>query len=660
MQSKSPSLVVVKLVLVGRRKDYVIPFSEGVNIVYGDSATGKSSILECINYLLGSSKFVYDREIELSVKFIMMEVLLNGKHHVIKRDIFHPNDPIEVYLTDIAGVDTVFPKKFAPNFGVKEAADGYFSDFLMTALNIPAIKMRQSPSRPDSEMVRLSFRDVFKYCYLKQDDVGSKSLLGGGNYVVESKNKETFKYIFNLLDTKVSDAQEELSALMEKRNNLKRKYDAVSDFLRETQFNSEFDLSDADREFANQEKGLREQLNEVNSAMTADNETYNFLKSTLSELFTSISLAESDMSKSISSVDRYIRLRNDYQNDIDKLKSIRTAQSVIGAPSESFSCPVCDSTVPLSRIKDDFSIDEGDRAGQEVNALVRRLHDLTELVQAEQDKQNHLSARLKSLYEERDRARRLLDEEMAETITPYLSERDGLSAELAKLGERRKQVQHELRVRNQQKLILQEILSLDDNASSMQEKLDALKASAPSLEGVLSAIGDSLHTYLTNVKIKDLRDVSIGKRSFLPILRNRDYRDFTSGGLRTILSIGYFVSVLETAMNTQTNLPTFLMIDTVGKYLGKTKTNASKTNLTEDANEEVTDPSKYLNIYLHMFKVAAQAALTDTRAQIILVDNDVPPQIAAQFGTTIAAHFSSAGANGLAKGLIDDAYLLDQ
>jgi AAA15 family ATPase/GTPase len=55
MLEQKPSIVIQKLVLVGRRKNYVIPFSEGVNIVYGDSATGKSSVLECINYLFGSS-----------------------------------------------------------------------------------------------------------------------------------------------------------------------------------------------------------------------------------------------------------------------------------------------------------------------------------------------------------------------------------------------------------------------------------------------------------------------------------------------------------------------------------------------------------------------------------------------------------------------------
>ena len=34
------SILINQLILVGIRKNYVIPFFRGVNIIYGDSATG--------------------------------------------------------------------------------------------------------------------------------------------------------------------------------------------------------------------------------------------------------------------------------------------------------------------------------------------------------------------------------------------------------------------------------------------------------------------------------------------------------------------------------------------------------------------------------------------------------------------------------------------
>lgn len=660
MKNNKPSIIIKQLILVGSRKNYTIPFTEGVNIIYGDSATGKSSVLECINYLLGGSKLIYDREIESSVQLLMMEVMFNGRPHVIKRNIFRPGDLIEVHIADLNSSETVFPKKFAPKFNEKPGPDGYFSDFLMSALSIPNIKTRQAPSKMDSQMVRLSFRDVFKYCYLRQDDVGSRGLLGSGNYIFETKNKETFKYLFNLLDTNISDLQAEIALLTSSRNKIKNKYDAVTDFLRETEFTTEYALLDEEKLLSKQQKAIKDQLDFVNSRMVASNENYTFLKETLRELVGTIAAKEKDVTETDMSIDRYVRLKNDYQNDIEKLKSIRLARSVIGNPAESFSCPLCDSTVDLSNVKNEHSLADDDRAAQEANALARRIRDLDILIQSERDKRHRLILELKSLTEDRDKARLLLDEETGRMISPYLSERDGLSTELARLREQQKQIAHAIKIRNQQKAILEEVANNDARLDKMQKRLRELLEAAPSLDDILSDLGDFLSAYLRHVKIKDQREVSVSKRTFLPVLRGRDYREMTSGGLRTILSIGHHLSVLEAAITRQSNLPTFLMIDTVGKYLGKTQSKYSKeTNIDEDRREGLSDPGKYLNIYTYMFAAAERAKRNNVATQIILVDNDVPPEVQRKFAGSVVAHFNSEGTNGLPRGLIDDAYLFN-
>lgn len=656
MSAKKPSINISRLVLVGARKDYEVYFSKGVNIVYGDSATGKSSILECINYAFGSKKLDYDREIESAVDYVQLEVEFNGKPYVIRRNVFRPVDFIEVYAADLASMNAVFPKKYTPFFNADAGPDGYYSDFLMDALNLPSVRMRQAPSRADSIMVRLSFRDLFKYCYLKQDDVGGKGLLGAGT-VIETKNKETFKYIFNLLDTNVSDAQAALSALASEHAKLIEKYKLVSDFLRETEFDSEATLVDSDLELADQEVALRLQLNLLNKSMVADSDNYKTLRIALDDISTKIKYVEKQKNDAKTSVDRYVRLKNDYQNDISKLKSARHAKSVIGRPEESFSCPVCDSSVSLEIIKQNFSITDEDRVAQEVNSLVRRIRELDDLVRFEKEKIVALERGLRELSADRDKARRLIDDEMSQMVTPYLSERDGIASELAKTEERRRRVFHLLKVRNQQKQILASVSDYAEKIERMEEKLSNLKAAAPSLATTLSSLGDFLGEYLRHVKVKDQRDVSISTRSFLPVFRGRDYRDITSGGLRTVLSIGHFLGLAKSAISSEINLPSFLMIDTVGKYLGKTQARYTETSGVEDTMEELSDPQKYMNMYEYMFLLAESAEKNGEICQIILVDNDLPPDIQAKYDTSVVAHFSKVGSDGLPRGLIDDAYL---
>ena len=91
------SILIHQLVVVGTRKNYTVNFNPGVNIIYGDSATGKSSILDLIDYLLGSKKFDLYPEITAAARYAILDVTLNEVRYTIKRDIFDPSRPIEVY-----------------------------------------------------------------------------------------------------------------------------------------------------------------------------------------------------------------------------------------------------------------------------------------------------------------------------------------------------------------------------------------------------------------------------------------------------------------------------------------------------------------------------------------------------------------------------------
>ncbi len=105
------NILINELVVVGHEKKYRVNFYKGVNIIYGDSATGKSSILNLIDYLLGAKKFDLYPEIEASGKYAVLDLELNGNRYTIKRDIFNPKLPIEVYPCSFDDVDNYACKK---------------------------------------------------------------------------------------------------------------------------------------------------------------------------------------------------------------------------------------------------------------------------------------------------------------------------------------------------------------------------------------------------------------------------------------------------------------------------------------------------------------------------------------------------------------------
>lgn len=119
------------------------------------------------------------------------------------------------------------------------------------------------------------------------------------------------------------------------------------------------------------------------------------------------------------------------------------------------------------------------------------------------------------------------------------------------------------------------------------------------MEGILQGLGDRFSQYLKGINIKNRTGIKISESYYIPVIREKEYFKITSGGLRTISSIGYLLSILDYAIDHNVNHPLLLIFDTVGKYLGKqTKEKYSKETLAfEDDLEGMSDPMKYQNIY---------------------------------------------------------------
>jgi len=646
-----------RLILVGHRKNYTTTFFPGVNIIYGDSDTGKSSILEFVNYLLGSGEIELADEVSSSVRYAVLDITINGSTFTVKRDIFKPKDRIEVYPCIFEECSSYYPKKFASSYSDTNAPDGFYSDFLLDALNFPKVKIKVSPSQAVSELKRLSFRSLFKFAYLNQDEVGGKSFLDLGNWVQATSNREVFKYIFNVLDSSITELQAEISEKYKESNRIKNKYDAVSEFLRETDHESPESLDAEIDQIDGQLELLMTELAVINKSMVSDSDTYRELKAYLNELALLEKSAALKIKSTSDQIDQYVRLRNDYENDIQKINSIKTSASRLGEASITQApCPVCDNVVSIEDQTSSYQLNSDAMLSDELKSLSKRKSNLNVLISDLQEQQRTLLKDQSVFKSDILKARDLIDTEAREMITPFLTQRDTFVQEIAKHQQIRKKLADDLKIRNQQEKIYKSYELLKASITSLEEQLEKLKQNAPDLDGILSVLGDHLNAYLKSVKIKNRTNIGIRKSTLAPVVRDRDYYKITSGGLRTITSIGYMLSLLEYSIDHDINHPRFLMLDTVGKYLGKTTKAkyAQETVASEDSQEGISDPEKYQNIYESILATANRADELGVPCQVILVDNDVPDSFVSRFRAYIVANFSSTQNNGLPSGLIDD------
>ena len=653
----SSYLNVNRLILVGVRKNYITEFGSGVNIIYGDSDTGKSSILEFINYLLGASDIELADEVKGSVKIAALEIEINNETYTVKRDIYNTKELVEVYPCKFDDCAEFYPKKLYPVYNNSKTTTGFYPDFLLDALNYPKVKIKEAPTQVNSKLKRLGFRGIFKYCYLNQDDVGSKGFLDLGNWVKAVSNKEVFKYIFRVLDSSISELEAVISEKSREAISVKNKFNAVSEFLRDTDCETLENIDDSIESIDTTLELLRDELKKINKSMTASSTNYNELKSIFGELQLKEKSANLQIAKCQELLDKYIRLRNDYDNDINKLESSISAKTRIGEVTvESSPCPICDSEIAFNPEGSTYEDSRCSSLSNELASVKKRKIDIKDLI-------NTYSSKYKNLIKERVlyqkdlvKIRQMLDTESSEMITPYLTQRDTLVKEIAYHEKMRESYASSLKIRNQQNQMFKSFEKLNDDIALLQEQLEDMKKSAPDLTGILSDLGDRLNKILSFVNIKNRRGIGVSSSTFAPVVRDKDYQKLTSGGLRTITSIGYMLALLEVSIKSDVYHPRLLMIDTVGKYLGKTTKSKyiSETNTVDDGKEGIGDPQKYKNLYDCILKVANYAEENRQRCQIILVDNDVPDSFVERYKDFIVAHYSSIGENGLKFGLIDD------
>ncbi|KIN35378.1 AAA family ATPase [Bacillus subtilis] len=656
MVVKSPKLIINKMVLIGRSKSYHVNFENGINIIHGDSDTGKSSILNLIDYLLGSKKvYMYD-EIEQHGKYALLEVSLSNKVYTIKRDIFNPKADIEVFSSNIENIENVFPLEYSPNYE-KEGAAGYFSDFLLSSLNIPIIKVKKSPSKDNSPMVRLSFRDIFKYCYFDQDDVGSRDLLDRKNYSLMAKNKETFKFLHNVLDTQITELQNMIGEKVREKKEIENKYGAISSFLLETKLSTEGSLQAEKEELNEKLIFLEKEKNKITDKMKSNNAEMEELRSVVLEIEQKINILFTKKSHKEAQLEQNLRLRKEYYNDINKLQTVLQVKVSISMLNyKVVECPLCDSRMETSEIKKHFIEHNEDVLKKEINSIKNRSKDLNKIVDELRDELFIIEDEIISNRTQLDKAKSILDTKAETFISPYISQRDMVISELSSYKEQLDKVKYFLKVRSQLSELKQKQEVIANQISELDSRLESLKEQTPSVEETLSDLGTYLKEFLEYIPIKNAYGISFSEKTFLPIVRDRDYIDLTSGGLRTLVSVGYITSILKNSLTNETNFPSLIMLDTIGKYLGKTKKYSEDADGAKESKiEGLDDPKKYIRIYDYLQKMSNDFLEKGIEHQIILVDNDFPDDLEKDFAQYVVKRFSTEDKEGYEIGFINNA-----
>ena len=89
------------------------------------------------------------------------------------------------------------------------------SDLLFFLSGVKPPRVRKSKVKDDSDIHRLSLRDLLWYCYLDQDEIDSSLfyLEGHAPYYMRHKSGDVLRYVIGFHDERVAEIEAELDQL---------------------------------------------------------------------------------------------------------------------------------------------------------------------------------------------------------------------------------------------------------------------------------------------------------------------------------------------------------------------------------------------------------------------------------------------------------------
>jgi len=638
----SPSVIVENLKIKGVVRDYEIPFKEGINIIWGDVDSGKSSILSLIAYALGASSFDSYDEILEHGREVRLKVQLNERHYVFQRSLLDKKQHVLCHHDEIN--DYVAPKVLSADID-GDAPDGYVSFYVLDLLALPRTKVRKSPSKTESTMDRVGFKDVLKFLYLKQKDVAADTLLSMSDPVRYIKNKQVLRYLLNIYNEGVAEIEAELAAHVKDQKEKKAERESIFSFLKKIEVDFQVDYEGELEEKENLVREIDEQIilakQEHRRAALIDEEIGRKVK----EAGARLEKVEKNLEKKNSDLVSYIRLRNTYEKEIQSIVTSLQLKNTFGGVQgdDHVKCPLCASTVDTNTVDAPFVSEHSLQV--EESSLRQRLRGLKSFILQTEEEIADLEAERQEINIYLQKAVATYDQQFAREISASIEVIQHLEKEKSEIFELRKVLERDIRVvRNFDDLNLN-IAHLEEAIGRIKLNLDNARSKQIDPQEVVERLSGIFASYMRRSGLQNMNDLRVDAKLDYYV-RNKFYTELTSGGLRTIASMGIFFSKLVYSIQYPCNLPTFLMLDTPGQNIGR--------NRDKSENSEVADPAIYENVYKRVQGIAELAATKGVKCQIIVVDNDIPPFVIENPKFFISKRFSKSE-EGYDRGLIADA-----
>jgi hypothetical protein len=605
-----------------RRSVEIIDFSH-VNFFWGKIGAGKSSIARLIDYCLGADiQLTPALQLEFNSADLSLEV--EGRALTIYRERESSN-VIATWLEDGQGMEVLMPARKAADVVVPGTSIEVLSDLIFHLAGLPAPRVRKGRRTADERLERLSLRDLFRFCYLDQDNIDSDffRLDGEGDYIRRAKSVDAMRFVLGYHQDQVASLEAELQGLTEQRQAAKAAAEALAKVLEESGLSSPVEI-DARVE------ALRAQHDRVRAAAAAARQERGSGGHAVDALRARGRSLAAD-AQSLEDMTAAVRTRAaDIERHLNEMKMLsvrfsrtKSARALLAAVDFE-DCPRCTQKLPeraenLCPVCGQPESEEPHEhlSNEVVEAdLKARLAELQETLQGLRKQERTIAGQLERTVSEKAFVDQTLDQRLRDYDSAFLSQA----------------LEHE----REAVALEQQVASLL-NYRKLPERLNELLASADTLTGKEAEVRARLarerdKAFKDRTNLQELESllldclvrssfpgvsasykVTIDPRTLVPEVAPTEAADFAvtsfanmgSGGMKTIFKACYAIALHRLAAKKGAALPSLLILDSAMK------------NVSERENREL-----FRDFYSMVYELAT-GELQGT--QFVLIDKEFFP-----------------------------------
>lgn len=542
------TLTIRHLSFTGPRKEVAaLEFGPGLNVVYGASETGKSFILESIDFMLGSSSGLRDIPERVGYDRVFLGVEdSDGSLFTLERAVaggqFRCFDGLHLELPK--NTDSV---KLRQQHNPTNSDN--LSMYLLERIGLAGKRIRKN-ARGESNS--LSFRNLARLCLVSEGDIQNQgSPIESGQAILKTLEFSTFKLLLTGTDDSAVIPEE---ADQRQRVFRSAKIEVIDELVAEqkNRLSSLVGEDDDENELNEQLARLNQSLSREKDVLSESEEAYRAVLQRRNQVRRDLEQAQERRSEIDELLERFALLDYHYKSDLQRLEGIQEAGVLVSALDVQ-SCPLCGAAPPSQHLDSDCdgNVDAVVLAADAESAKIRRLRE--EL----QETVNQLKAETLDF----ERYAPKMGEQLELALQELKELNPSISAQRAaytELMERRSSVQNALN-----------ILATISELEGRRGELEVARDTPPSEEPTASELSLSTLDEFSKIYEEILRSWNFSDAD--RVYFDRETRDLVIAGkprgargkgMRALTHAAFSVALLEFTRRQDLPHPGFLVLDT--------------------------------------------------------------------------------------------------